>query len=81
MWCTSLNPAEKMENHTAVETILGDVLSVALEQECWSWKNMDVAQVEEDTQGLCVSGYIISQGSLEDYTQYVMDFTTSLSRP
>ena len=43
-------------------------------------KNMDVAQMKEDAQGLCIPGYIISQDFLEDYAQYVMDFTTFLSR-
>ena len=51
-----------------------------LVRERWSWKDMDTAQVEEDAQGLCVPGFITSQGSLEDYTLYVMDFTTFLSR-
>ena len=39
-----------------------------------------MAQVEEDARDLYVPRYITSQDSLEDYAQYVMDFTTSLSR-
>ena len=79
MRCIPLDPAE-VEDHTAVETILGGDLDVALVRECWFWKDMDMGQVEEDAWGLCVPGFIISWDSLKDYMQYVMDFTTSLSR-
>ena len=41
---------------------------------------MDVTQVVEDAQDLYVPSSITSQDSLENYAQYVMDFTTSLSR-
>ena len=80
MQCASLDPAEEMKDHTAVETILGGILIVALARECWFWKDMDVAQVVKDAQNLYVPSSITSQNSLEDYAQYVMDFITSLSR-
>ena len=41
---------------------------------------MDVAQVEKNARDLYVLRYIIFQDFLENYAQYVMDFTTSLSR-
>ena len=69
-----------MEDHTAVETILGDALIMVSVKECWSWKDMDVAWVEKDAWDLYVPRSIISQDSLEEYVQYVMDFITSLSR-
>ena len=68
-----------MKDHTAVETILGGALIMIPVKECWSWKDMDVARVEEDAWDLYVLRSIISQDSLEEYAQYIMDFTTSLS--
>ena len=79
MQCTPLDPAEEVKDHTAVETILGDALITAPARECWSWKNMDVAQMMEDAQDLYVPSSITSQDFLEDYAQYVMDFTTFLA--
>ena len=69
-----------MEDHTAVETILGGAWVEAPAKECWSWKDMNGVQVEEDTRGLFIPRQILSQDSLEGYAQYVMDFTISLSR-
>ena len=80
MRCTPIDPAEEMKDHSAVETIIGGAMATALVRECWSWKDTDMTQVEEDTQDLYVPRYIIFRDSLEDYAQYVMDFTTSLSR-
>ena len=79
--CTPIDPAEEVEDHTAVETILRDALGIeAPVRERWSWMDMDMAQVEKDAQVLSVPRCITSRNSLEDYAQYVMDFTTSLSR-
>lgn len=78
--CTPLDPMEEVEDHTAVETILEGALVKAPIKERWSWKDMDRVQVEEDAWGLYIPRHIISQDSLEGYAQYVMDFTTSLSR-
>lgn len=70
-----------MEDHTAVETVLGDALGMeAPVREHWSWLDMDMAQVEKDAQVLSVPRCITSWNSLEEYAQYVIDFTTSLSR-
>ena len=80
MWCTSLDSAEKVKNHTAVEAILGDALVMAPVREHWSWKDMDVVWMEEDAQDLYIPRSITSQDTLKDYAQYVMDFITSLSR-
>ena len=41
---------------------------------------MDVTWIEKDAWDLYVPRSIISQDSLEEYAQYVMDFITSLSR-
>ena len=35
-WCAPLDPAEEMEDHEAVETILRDALIMALIRERWS---------------------------------------------
>lgn len=70
--CTPLDPKEEVEDHTAVETILGGAWVETLAKECWSWKDMDGVQVEEDTQGLFIPRQILSQDSLEGYAQYVM---------
>ena len=79
--CTPIDPAEGVKDHSAVETIIGNGLDIeALIRERWSWKDMDMAQVKEDARDLYIPGYIISRDFLEDYAQYVMDFTTSLSR-
>ena len=70
-----------MEDHSAIETIIGNALDIkAPVRERWSWKDINMAQVEEDAQGFYVPRYITSRDSLEDYAQYVMDFTTFLSR-
>lgn len=72
---------EEVEDHSAMETILGDTLFKAPVKEHWSRKGMDKAQVEEDARDLFyISKHITSQDSLERYAQYIMDFTTSLSK-
>ena len=79
--CTPIDTAEEVEDHSAIETIIGNTLNVkAPVREHWSWRDMDIGQVKEDAQSLYVPRYITSQDSLEDYAQYVLDFTTSLSR-
>ena len=79
--CTPIDPAEEVEDHSAVETIIGNALGVeAPGRERWSWKDICMAHVEEDAQDLYVPRYITSRDSLEDYARYVMDFTTFLSR-
>lgn len=54
-------------NHSTVEIIAGDVLTIALVRKCWSWKDVDIVYMEEDARDLYVPRYITSQESLEDY--------------
>lgn len=59
-----MEPAKKVEDHSAVETIIRGSMATALVRECCSWKDMDIAQVEEDA-------LFTSWDLLEDYAQYV----------
>lgn len=52
--CAPLDPAEEVEDHSAVETVIGGVDTTVPVRERWSWKDMDVTQVERDTKDLQV---------------------------
>ena len=76
-----LDPAEEIEDHSAIETVTRGALEVGTPaRECWFWKNIDPALTEEDVQGLYIPRDITSRDSLKEYAEYLMDFTTSLSR-
>ena len=75
-----MDPPEEVEDHSAVETILGGRQAISPAWMHWSWKDMDVAQVEVDAQNLLVPRGITSRESLEEYAQYVVDFTSALSQ-
>lgn len=76
--CRPLEDPGTIEDHTAIETIVGGA-PMWKDRYRWSWKDTDPEAVLKDSQKLWVPVNFLSTKHLDDYAEYVQNTTADLA--
>src|SRR5699024_4734397 len=76
--CRPLGGPGTIEDHTAIETIVGGA-PMWKTRHRWSWKDADPEAVLTDSQKLWIPVNFLSTEHLDDYAEYVQDTTANLA--